>query len=502
MTRGKKKNAKSKQNNKPKQQAPMVVVVPKPTARPRKKPKKQSRSNMVIPNTPAAYNGRVITKPFMQRSVRLKGCDLLATVSVAAGSDNTFNGGPLGYADLNPLLLFPGGRLSQFAELFDKYKYNSLRIVYVPNVGTTASGAFIIAADPDVLDDYSTYEGDSFVQALNNTMHNMTAPVYQTMDITVKDKKFFTDTLYCDPSSTTADGARWASPGKIWWGNAGALAAATAYGRIYVDWDITFSEPSNDSDNSAGLALIGTVDSTKITSTYPWGDFTAIRNAFTPGSSFAFYGRPYCSFYSDSTLGSVIKFNASGFYHLNFVRTGTAMGTGAFSSAVLTNCVYGWPSNPSGLGPFNNSISNGGSTQSQWSVCIYSNQPGATISSTGDSGVTHTAGWVFVTKVNLFVYPGGGFTAERDQLKSRLEQLESFMRNFSPKPLLGACLTGTGETTTVEDDPSGGPSKVSVSTTAQTIDNGTSAVNVVTPGEQFVMVNRDTLASFLKSNHQ
>lgn len=479
MPRGKKKNAqKGALPKKTKKQS-------MPKAQKRKSKARKASTNMVRDITPAAYNGRGSVKPFFQRSVRLKGCELLTTIAITSGAVSTGTSAIIGSADLNPLLLAAGGRLSQFAELFDKYQYNSIKVHYIPSVSVSTSGGLLFAADPDVLDDYSGQTGDPLVQALVNTAHNVETPVYQDVSMVVKDKRFFSQLLYTDPDVSTIEGKRWSSPGKIWWANMGPLGAATAYGRIMVEWDITFSEPSNDSENSAGVALIGTSVGTAISSTYPWGDFSTIRNGFALGSAYYLNTKPFCSFYSDPVKGSVIRFNAAGYYFVAMSRTGSAMGTGAYTSVVYTNCTNGWPANQTNLAAYTPAISNGASSVSMWNVIVYASQPGATMSATGDSGVTHASGYVFVSRVNLVAQTNGGFGAVQNQLDEIVQALKKngiSLKSFLPGD---PSLNFTQTSTTTVHDPAGGPDIVSQTVSTGAATNGPEPVNVITPGAAF-----------------
>ncbi len=453
------------------------------------KKKKTSKPKVArVVSTPAAYNGLTSVKQFSQRSITIAGCDLLANISVDSGSAATTTSSILGSVDLNPVNMIPGGRLSQFAELFDKYQYKELEVVYVPNVGTATSGCLQLAADPDTLDDYSAQTGDQLSQALVGCIHNMEVPVYQVCHMKVRDRKFFNQALYTDPDTTTVDGRRWSSCGQLWWASMGPMAAGT-YGRLFIRYKVEFSEPSNDSENSAGVAFAVTVSSSLVTSQYPWGDYTGIRSNFALGSGQGYNSRPFCTFYSDPTLGSVIRFNASGFYLVAIARTGAAMGSGAFSDTVYKNCQNGWPTNDSNVTTVNFGISNGGSTTSNWITAIYASAPGATMSSTGDSGVTHSSAYTFVSKVNLQSNPGSGYDLQTELLNLKKQFAAMF------KPQIGSALTYSQTSTTVTKDPSGGPDQVSTSTAVGQVDNGLEAVNVVTPGyvapKGYILVPRE-----------
>jgi len=442
--------------------------------------KKKQRSPNFAVSLPAAFGGSSSTRQFSQRKITLSGCDLVSTVSVGSSDLSQYYSFIMGSLDLNPNNLAPNGRLPMFARLYEKYQYKKLRLFYVPNVGTQTSGCIQIAADNDPLDTYVGLENDALTNALTGNLHNKQIPVYLEADLDVTDKSFFDKVLYTDTQYSSPDGQRWVSPGKIWWASVGPLAMASSYGRLFVEWTIEFSEPSNDSAASIGTAIIGTTNSTAVTSTYPWGDYTVIKDTVGPGA--AYVPSPSVSLYSDPTLGSVIKFNSRGPYTVVIYRTGVAMGTGAFTSAVLSAGVQsGWPDNSGAFNGLTAAIANSASTASMWTTNVYVSVPGATLSSTTDSGVTHSSAFTFVTKNQLyFTDPANVDSVMTLAIKKLQAQVQALL--MAPSPAVGSALDATSTSTSVEKDGSGGPDKVVVTTGNAALTNGLEPVNVVTPG--------------------
>lgn len=435
---------------------------------------------------PSAMGRVTSVKQFSQREIVIEGCDLIGTVDVPVADPATGGSAVLGSVDLNPSLVVPGGRLEKFAELFDKYRYEALEVVYITNVGTTTNGCLQVIADPDPLDDYTGLSGDALNQAMVGQLNNMEIPIYENACLKVKDKSFFSQALYVDPSTTTPDGKRWSSPGKIWWACMGPLPAAVSYGRLFLKYKIRFMEPSNDSEQASGESFIYASSGTYVSSQFPFGNYSLIRTLYKTTAGLACNPRPYVTFRSDPTLGSVIQFNSEGFYLLKILRTGAAMGTGAFSAAVLKDCVGVWPSNESQLTTYNNSLSNGGSTISAWIVTIYANKPGATLSSTNDSGVTHTSAMTCVSKLNLNKNTSSDLNMA---LQQRLAELDAkfnklAIERLKPSPKLGEALTVSETATITTPGTAGGPQTTSTVTLSGAVSNGDVAVNVVTPGTQ------------------
>lgn len=496
------KGKRVKKNGQRKREIVKEVIVPKRSSRQKRSRRKNKKANPGSGPVAAAYGSNSSIRQFSQRKLTVEGCDLLATIAVAEASLPTGTSAVLGSVDLNPAVMIPGGRLSQFAALFDKYQYNNLEVFYVPNVGTTTNGCLQIVADPDPLDDYSGMTGDSLNQALVGQINNLEVPVYRNGKLSVKGKEFFSQPLFVDPDVSTLDGKRWTSCGKIWWACMGPLAAATSYGRLFVRYKITFMEPSNDAENAAGAALIATLGSAFITSAYPWGDFSQIKADFTQGGpDNAVYERPYVTFKSDPTLGSVIQFNAQGYYTVAMARTGVAMGTGAYTTELgLVNCVADWGVNQSNLGSWSQADSNSGSTASMYLATIYASQPGAYMHATNDSGVTHSTGIVVVSKLNIGL-PGSSAELGNFALNQKILKLDKLLKELKvqsqPAPAIGPALTMNEQATITTPGINGGPATTSTVTVVGTVDNGLEPVNVVTPGlrgeipKGFVLLQRD-----------
>jgi hypothetical protein len=299
---------------------------------------------------------------------------------------------------LNPLMIPQARRLAQYAALWDKYKWLELKLHYVPSCGTGTDGALGMCADPDVFDGYTQLEGDELLSKMNANPHNINPSVIRVATLDVKDKRFFDRVLFMEPDANS-DPRNYIA-GKLVIANEGLLTAGT-YGRLFLEWKIRFEEPNIEPliEGGPGIAYIAGLSGTYVSATYPWGDFTLIKDT-GPGANTGSRETALTEFYSDAVLGSVIKFKQQGFYLVGCYRTGVAMGTGAFSGAVFTGCQALWQVPPMGIVGQNASLSNGGSTASMWILCVTVDQPNATLSKTGDAGVTHTTSTVFVASDN------------------------------------------------------------------------------------------------------
>jgi len=392
----------------------------------------------------------------------LSGCDYLATITApTAIADSAVIQSFL----LNPQRLVQGSRLAVFGTLWDKYKFKKLQLVYEPSVGTGTAGALCLSADPDVLDDYSSIKGNILIQKLSSTAHNLTTPMFMPAVLNISDKRFFDRELYTEPEDQSDPRNCYA--GRIWVTTAGGLASGT-YGRLYLKWKVWFSNPNLDEEFEDGTAMIGAFNGSYVNSTYPWGNFDQIITDFPNANGYV--PADFVVFKSDATKGSVIEFQAPGFYLISIYRSGAAMGTGAFTSATFSGCTTNLPTNSTGWATgYNFAIANSGSTASMWICLLYASASGAYVSSTGDSGVTHTISNVSVSRFDFPTSANGGLSLSPPVTKSGVEMMIAQMRsdfesklallNPSAKVGLGLPVMSSAISETADEipDPSGAP---------------------------------------------
>jgi len=440
------------------------VANPKPKRRTSKKRTRMSDMNSMPMNC-----GKSIAMQ-AQQSCKLTGVDFMASALVnPAVSDSKVLTSYL----INPAFLVQGSRLATEAQLWEKYRFKRLEIVYETSVAATNSGSFIIGADPDVLDDYTNIGGDLLLQKLGTASQSIQFPVWQNSRMVIDGKKFFGQVNWVNPESTSDPRNVYA--GRIWIATMGGLGAGT-FGRFYIRWTVEFISPSMDADFASGTAIIQATTGSSISSTYPWGDFSNIP-FFVPAS--------FVSFYSDAVLGSVIRFESAGVYIVNIVRTGTAMGTGAFTSAVFNNCTLTIVPTLLGINnPFNISMNNGGSTSSSWTAIVMAKVGGATMSSTNDAGVTHTFGAVFVSRLNnsqvkqTVPAPAGAMSMK--SLQTAVDELQRHIKSQALIPTQVLTETASGTISEVPAFP-GEPVRSYTTSGSATLDQ-TDAVTTVAAG--------------------
>jgi len=442
MPNDKQKRKQAKKANK----AVVRVVVPRPQKKKNKQGPRRKKSNVQSMGSsscgggfppPVSMAGTMRVKH--QQSLVVAGTDFLGTVGLTA---STSNSAIIDSWLINPIAMMPGSRLAQFGELWDKYRFVELEVIAESVQGTNATGTICMAMDPDVYDDYSLLTGDTLIQRMSTAPANVSFPVWQPTSIRTPGK-FFNDPIRWVDPNTDAD-ARFVYTGKLWVASVGGLNPGN-YLRLYCRWKIQFENPALDTSFADGTSIIATQSSAQITATYPWGDYSTI---LAGGTGYA--GNPSVVFRSSATLGSVIQFNAPGFYVVSMYRTGTAMGTSAFTAAVLNNCSLTYTPAIPGIGdPFSWAIANAGSNTSMWIAIIEANKAGATISSTGDTGVTHQSATTFVSKFS------GAFSRSTvpspisvSSVNSKVQEMEAMLKTFMLQDKRGPNLVGLPEFTT------------------------------------------------------
>lgn len=400
----KQRNKTKKQNAKPKVRIQEIINV-----RSRGQPKSKKRSRRARNGSMARRHnnysaGEASSYGQLQRDETIWGCDFIGTVTfpTSAASSTVSNR----YV-LNPLTLAPSSRLAQFAPLWDKYQWKELELIYVPSASDLTAGSISVSVDSDPLEDLSNIVGDLLTAKMSATAHNCSIKVNHEHHLKIRDRSFFDRLLYVAPDAQSDP--RNVFAGAITVASTGALPSGT-YGRLWIKWKVRFSCPNLDSLSGAGTAVIITVDAATVTSTYPWGDFDAIKSAFATGSNYGYLPNDSVTFSSSTSLGSVITFNTTGFFIINMYQTGASMGVGAFTSEVVyLNCSNVYPANDANFGGAENfSLVNGGLTARMWTNVIYVSQLPAQMSCTGDSGITHSTSYVFVHQFAVPLTQGGG----------------------------------------------------------------------------------------------
>lgn len=410
-----------------------------------------------------------------QQNLVLSGTDFLGAVKATNNvSDSTVLDSWL----INPIAMMPGSRLAQFGELWDKYKFLELEVIAETVGGTNSTGTMCMALDPDVLDDYTTLTGDTLIQRMSAAPANVSFPVWQPISLKTPGKFFNDPTRWVDPN--TDSDPRTVYTGKLWVASVGGLNPGT-YLRLYCRWKIQFENPALDTSYADGSAIIFTQNSAQISAQYPFGDYSTIIVNGT-----GYIGAPSVVFKSSTTLGSVIQFQSPGFYIVAIARTGTAMGIGAFTSIVFNGCTQTvTPSIPGIATPYGFVTSNGGSTQSCFISIVEATKAGATMSSTGDSGVTHTSAQTFVSKFSgSFSRSNTPMYVSNASLSAKVAELESHLKRLSlPGPASNifpssVFSTSSTETITSPVDPATGMAKTFTVSGSAEVDQTSDVITV------------------------
>nr|UHS72290.1 MAG: hypothetical protein 4 [Regressovirinae sp.] len=172
----------------------------------------------------------------------------------------------LGVYSIQPQAMIPGNPtwLAAIADLYSKYRWRKLRLVWVPSCPTTTQGSCGIAISYDRIDAAPTsmvalqqsykaitfppYAGYNAAMALQ-TFGNVEGMVAFDVDVTRFDKAWY-------PVIQNATLAGFASniqnpyvPCTMLFGAANGPAAATFFGTWYVQYEVEFIEPINPTQN-------------------------------------------------------------------------------------------------------------------------------------------------------------------------------------------------------------------------------------------------------------
>jgi len=173
-------------------------------------------------------------KPYMTRSLtegRIVGRDFIGTVEGQGVS--TFG---LGKSALLSPAYFSSTILGNLARSFERYRWNKLRVHYVPKVATTVTGQVILCSSKSVSEPCLSPEAGTFLQRAmsqgNAVFSPLWAPTYIDIDCTG-------DWRLVDPASTSDLDDNIHEELQVFI----QVNAASQVGYLFAEYDVSFSEP-------------------------------------------------------------------------------------------------------------------------------------------------------------------------------------------------------------------------------------------------------------------
>lgn len=255
--------SKNKKSLKKKVKAAVAKAIATPTKGKKKNSGRRARrARARASGVSVAYNASNFMKPMSQRSssdghmCRFKGTDFLTAVTI--GASNAAAGDVLYTTVVNPKTLGIS-RLATVAQLWERYKFKRLRFRYAPVCPSTTAGQLIGYVDYDTYDDPTGISGVQNLQRAAAHYGEKPVQVWQgeekPVSWDIKDIDPLTD-LYVDSDGTDP---RWTNQGRFVLLAASAVAANTACGNIYLDYDIEFYIPQLEMtpSNGFGFSIVG-----------------------------------------------------------------------------------------------------------------------------------------------------------------------------------------------------------------------------------------------------
>ena len=175
-----------------------------------------------------------------QDTCTVTGQDFVRTLQFLEGDENLNVGGAIVFCQfLNPWR-FPGSRLTQFANLFQKFEFKRCMIRYVPAVPATVAGQMILCWDTD-----PTYAPLGSTQGVIRSMmahkNRQMFHVFDDMKVVLPQSK--SNALFCD---TRGQDLRLNNQAVMWAAMVSPVVTATgeqwgsAVGSFVVEWDVQF----------------------------------------------------------------------------------------------------------------------------------------------------------------------------------------------------------------------------------------------------------------------
>ncbi|APG75960.1 hypothetical protein [Wenzhou sobemo-like virus 1] len=229
---GAKRMAKKKKN-------PVAVAkqVVRP-AKPQQQPPKRKAPTISLVREPSSFGFQMGRSSYSMRTVspnhvRVTGHEILGVVSSFTGA-----AGEIAYVfDANPAC-WTTSRLSLVARAWEKYRYNTARLHFVPAVGTNSAGSIVCAVETDADEKIPGGDVNAITRAMNGSFSVLT-PVWQYACSEYKrdpdDKTWYVATAY--GSGSRAESTQFISYGVT------DTSLTGAFGRVVIDYDIEFLYP-------------------------------------------------------------------------------------------------------------------------------------------------------------------------------------------------------------------------------------------------------------------
>lgn len=228
--------------------------------------KSMNRSNTVRATIPFGNAGVGGTKPILQgqnrrlltstpNGIRVRFQDVVSylTAPISGISKSRVSVGGM---------FTPFPWLATIATSYSKYKVHSLRMGFASNCPTTTSGDTSIAWVPDVTDANNWFSSGT-TEAIFSFSEFATGPTWAGSSVNTPDAAICVTIpgnrihnampwFYTGAGTGTADNTRYAGAFVVQVSSTG-LAAVTNAGRLFIEYDIEFTQPTNSSLNSLML---------------------------------------------------------------------------------------------------------------------------------------------------------------------------------------------------------------------------------------------------------
>lgn len=186
-------------------------------------------------------------RPNTVSASHLRGSDFITTVNTAPGDLTAQTGSILASFPISPSA-YPGTRLTSLSQLWERFRFTSLNLRYVPAVPMTIACQFIIYIDTDPLDDPTTIPtADAIIRQATAQAKSQQFNFNKAKTISLCIRK--DDQLYY--TGADKQNLRFSNQGTAYIiqvtpvmdFNGGIIDTGVAAGSIYLDWNVCFDVP-------------------------------------------------------------------------------------------------------------------------------------------------------------------------------------------------------------------------------------------------------------------
>ena len=229
----------------------------------------------------------------------------------------------MGSLNVSPSSLLGGSRISQFAPLFQRYRFKRFNLTYKPVVNVQYNGDVVLGYVADPTQELSG-TGLALLQSDTQLSFKAVIPCWKNGGLSIRPSDMTTAPgmkFCCDPTEEADDVERY--QGRLYFIADNLNSANTTYGRWFLDWEVEFYDPIITKANNGTVFYGGTTPD------------AALAKPFGSAINLVIAGDPSVFSLSANGTDNVLTFPDNGDYLIQFVYLVGTGGAALTSSSTI-----------------------------------------------------------------------------------------------------------------------------------------------------------------------